>query len=152
MSATTTHAAIDALVSLWTATFADTPVEVYDGAIVTDAKQFQALFVGFDPTDDNGKAVDSRQAWAQMGARRKQEDGTITCSIGTWSGDDSTHDRRVQAAEILSRAEAAHREDITLGGVVQYSNFGENVTLYQTLTDTGNEVLVTFTVSFMSRT
>ena len=86
-----------------------------------------------------------------MGTRRKEETGRITWSVGAWSGDSTTRDRRIQVADILSAAEAAHRADITLGGAVLDSNFGKTVSLFQQITAEGNEVLATFTLYFRSR-
>lgn len=149
MSATTQHAVIEALVALWDGALS---ITVNDGPKLPGDKQYQALWVGYDVINDDGNAVDSAQAWAQMGARRKEETGTVNCSLMAWSGDADTLGRRVQVADALSAAEAAHRADITLGGVVLYSNFGERVQLVQDLTESGNQVACVFTVSFLART
>lgn len=149
MSATTQHAAIAALVTLWDAAL---DIPVHDGPKRIGDKNYQALFVGYDPLNDDDQAVTSQQDWSQLGARRKEETGSIKCCVAAWSGDSETLGRRVQVADILSAAEAAHRADITLGGTVLFSNFGESVSLHQHLTDQGNEVMAVFTVTFKSRT
>lgn len=149
MSATTQHAAIEALVTLWSGALT---IPVHDGPKLIGDKQYQALWVGYDPLNDDDQAVTSTQDWAQMGNRRKEEVGTIKCVVAAWSGDTTTVGRRLQVANILSDAEAAHRADITLGNVVLFSNFGESVSLHQHLTDQGNEVMAVFTVTFLSRT
>lgn len=158
MTATTQHAAIEALVALWTDTLTATwgsesrTVVVHDGPDAVDADEHLGLWVGHNPLDDDSTVVESKQDWSQLGARRKEETGTITCCIGAWSGDSKTTGRRKAAAEVLSAAEALHRADPTLGGVVLMSNFGPSVELHQQLTEQGNDVLVVFTVDFLSRT
>lgn len=160
MTATTQHAAIEALVTAWTGTItvpwgenAETlTVAVHDGPDSVNDDDYIAVWVGHNPLDDESTVVTSKQEWAQLGARRKEETGTIVCCVGAWSGDSSTKNRRVAAASVLSQAEALHRADPTLGGAVLMSNFGESVELHQQLTDEGNEVLVVFTVDFLSRT
>jgi hypothetical protein len=149
MSATTQHAAIEALVSIFGAA---TTYPVWDGPNASEEAEYAAVWVGYDPTTDDGEAVASNQTWAQLGARRKEETGTITCCIGAWSGDTNTTPRRELVASILSNLEAAHRADITLGGVVLDSNFGTTVTLHQALTEGGNEVMALVSVAFRSRT
>jgi hypothetical protein len=148
MSLTTQHAVIEALVRVFTAAIEQ---PVYDGPNYDDSVESAAVWVGYDPTDENAQAVDSAQDWAEVGARAKNETGTITCTAGAWSGDSSTTARRELIAGMLSALEAAHRADVTLGGACLYSNFGDRVTLHQQLTENGNEVLALFTISFMSR-
>jgi hypothetical protein len=148
MTATTQHAAIEALVRIWGDA---TTVPVYDGPNASEEAEFAAVWVGYDPTSDDGEAVTSAQAWAQLGARRKEETGGITCCIGAWSGDSNTAPRRELVASILTDLETAHRADITLGGVVLDSNFGTTVSLHQALTQDGNEVMALVTVQFRSR-
>ena len=148
MSLTTQHAVIEGLVTAFTAAV---EFQVYDGPNFDDSVEGTAVWVGYDPTDENAQAVVTEQEWAEVGARAKNETGTVTCTVGAWSGDPSTTGRREDIAAALSALEAAHRADVTLGGACLYSNFGERVTLHQQLTENGNEVLALFTVSFMSR-
>jgi hypothetical protein len=148
MSLTTQHAVIEGLVAAFTAAVTAT---VHDGPNFDDSVEGLAVWVGYDPTDENAQAVASEQEWAEVGARAKNETGTVTCTAGAWSGDSSTTGRREEVAALLSQLEAAHRADVTLGGACLYSNFGERVTLHQQLTENGNEAIAVFTVSFMSR-
>lgn len=150
MSDTAQHAVIEALVALWGNALDDVPV--YDGPNAIEEAEYAAVWVGYDPTDDNAQAVESGQTWAQIGNRAKNEEGTITCAVCAWSGDTNTTPRRQKVAEILSDLEAALRGDLTLSvGTLIDSNFGERITLHQQLTVDGNEVLALFTVNYRAR-
>lgn len=149
MTATTQHAAIEALVAMWSAAV---DVPVYDGPNAIENAPKGAVWVGYDPTAEDGEAVSTSQDWAELGAqnRSKDETGTITCAAAAWSGDSNTQPRRVAVAQLLTDLETAHRADVTLGGAVMYSNFAAG-NLHQQLTADGNEVLALFTVTFRSR-
>jgi hypothetical protein len=151
MSATVQHEVIEALVDLWTQDEA-IDVPVYDGANTTEEAEFAGVWVGYDPTSDTAEAVESEQSYAEIGSgRRKNEEGLITCSVAAWSGDDTTTKRRQRVAELLSALEASLRADISLGDRLIDSNFGERITLHQTLTPEGNEVFALFTVRYRAR-
>lgn len=148
MSDTAQHAVIEALVALWDDAL---EVPVYDGPNDVEAAEYAAVWVGYDPTDENAQAVEVEQEWASIGASSKNETGTITNAVAAWSGDTQTHERRQQVAQILSELEAALRDDVDLGGVVIHTNFGARITLHQQLTAKGNEVLALFTVTYLAR-
>ena len=154
MTDTAQHTVITALVDLWDGAL---DVPVYDGPNAVEKADFAGLWVGYDPTDDNAQAVEVAQSHPHVGGRSKDEEGTITCAIGAWSGDTDTKPRRERVAEILSKAEAAvratldHPEQVFAGLVVTDLNFGERMTLHQQLTSDGNEVLALFTVRYRAR-
>jgi len=148
MSDTSLNDVIAGLVRAFTAAV---EVPVYDGPNSQDSDEDAAVWVAYDPIDENAEAATAEQDWAEVGARAKDETGSVTCTVGAWSGDSETKANREQVAALLSQLETAHRADVTLGGVCLYSNFGTRTTLHQQLTKRGNEVLALFTVSFFSR-
>jgi hypothetical protein len=149
VSDTAQHAVIEALVDLWNNAL---DVPVYDGPNAVEEAEYAAVWVGYDPTDDNAQAVESSQTWAELGNRAKNEEGTITCAVAAWSGDSTTIKRRQRVAELLSELETALRADLTLSvGTLIDTNFGERITLHQQLTEDGNEVLALFTVDYRAR-
>lgn len=148
MSATTQHAAIEALVTLWDAAL-DSPV--HDGPTVQGDKQYLGLWVGYDPLNEDDQAVIGAQENLYVGGRQREERGSIKCCAAAWSGDTTTEGRRIQIADLLTQIETAWRADITLGGAVLDSSFGSSITLHQRLTTNGNEVFAVFTIDFRSR-
>lgn len=148
MSATAQFAFMAALHTLWDAGL---DVPVHDGPKIVDKSSYTGVWVGHDPFAEDGKVVDTEQDWAQMGNRRKDETGTVTCSIASWSGDTDTIKRTQRVTELLSECEALVRADITLAGVVQFCNVVQTSSLYRQLTDQGNEVVCVFAVSYKAR-
>ena len=148
MSATVQHAVIEYLTDMW-----DAAVEfrVTDGPDMSVHDEPIFLSVGYDPINDDGLAANTRQDYTQIGGRRKAEEGTIRSTVAAWSGDENTRERRRQVADALSQLEAALRNDISLGGLVLWANFGPRVDLNQMITDRGNQVYARFDVTYEAR-
>lgn len=113
MSTSRWPAVVDALVTAATAT----TVETWDGPKTTGVDPLEVIIVGGteDPADDGG---DVDQEWAGLGAKAKDEHGTVTVAVIVQTGDDSVKVNRDRAFVILGLLETAVRADPTLGGVV----------------------------------
>jgi len=141
---------IDALVAAF-----DAVVEtVYDGPQVTKSYPKQFVAVGWDGEEGGGgEAATFSQRWGPLGARRREEDGTITCAAVAWSGDTKTpavRNRREEAFALLAACENALRADPPLGATVRWGEVAGG-SLIQEQTGEGVRVRVPFTVSYVHR-
>lgn len=148
MSATVQHAVIEKLVQMWAAAV-DFPV--FDGPSLSVGDEGMFLMVGYDPIDNDGSAASTRQDYKAIGGRSKAETGTIRSTVTAWSGDSETKPRREKVAAALSDLEAAIRNDISLGGLVLWANFGPGIDLNQMLTTEGNQVYARIDVTYEAR-
>lgn len=148
MSATLQHVVLEKLVEMWKAAL---DVPVYDGPDLSANNDEVFLTVGYDPISNDGDAADTTQDYKQIGGGRKEEVGTIRSTIAAWSGDSDTTERRRRVAEILSAAEDAIRQNISLDGLVLWANFGPRITLNQMLVEKGNQVYARFDVTYTGR-
>src|SRR3546814_45410 len=93
-------AAIDALVTRWTASSALAGVLVLDGPTVIDlTKQQDLVYVGWQPNADNGIAVEMQQEFAHIGGRTRNERFDILCFAESWTGDFDIQARRTRRSE-----------------------------------------------------
>lgn len=106
------------LVEIFTAAL--TTATVYDGfGASEDPGDF--LMVGVDDpnsTDPLAPSAESTQTWAGMGARHRDEEGTLTCVALTWNGDDDTAAARTRVKALMSAVEATITADPNLGGTI----------------------------------
>lgn len=107
---------IDALVKALQASPALSTVKVVDGPLVTDSAAQEWVFVGYDG-DDQGDftTASTRQDWAGIGAKKKNEDITLTCAILVQRGSTDVRACRVRTFGILAAVEDVLRADPSLG-------------------------------------
>lgn len=98
---------------------ADPPVLVLDGLEVVDLSSPRILWVGVeDPDDPSTQGVTATQAWAGLGAMRKDETFQLSCCARAWSGDADTSAVRRTAFELFGAVEDIVRGSANLGGTV----------------------------------
>lgn len=120
MAASRVPATLKRLHELWTSTFAaDKTINVWLGQVAT-GDPTDALWVGWDGNPDgDDQMATSRTAWAGIGAKRRDEDIAIVCSIcvlqgiGSDAGGVQAAIDRVYAQHTV--AEDALRADPSLG-------------------------------------
>ncbi|MFD7978891.1 hypothetical protein [Streptomyces sp. NPDC059071] len=145
---------IDALLEILRAAPELSDVQIIDGPPIEDQSVPDQLIVGWQPGE--GEAATLLQEFAYAGARRRNEEGIVSCWIDCWTGDTDMQLRRRRAFDLLALVENALRasdtspESPTLGGVVQWSQVAAG-TLRQAVTDQGARASVGFTVTYFAR-
>lgn len=144
---------IPALVTAFTAGLPNT-IHVIDGDTVTgDAGTF--LMVGWeDPDNDRATSATGKQDWAGLGARARDEEGTITCLVIAWNGDSDFAAARAALRAATDGVEGLLRADPNLDGAVpglMWTGYGTNTQLRQWLSDQGAVATCTFDVAFKAR-
>jgi hypothetical protein len=129
-------------------------VNVHDGYGLTDDPG-DYLMVGVeDPDGDRATSAEGRQDWAGLGARARDEEGTITCVAMSWNGDASLSDARADAKAITAAVEDHLRADPNLGGIVPgllWIGYGTRTQLIQIQATDGACVMCVFDVAFKAR-
>ena len=162
MATSALPAAIDALVSILTASTAmqaltlpdGRAIKVLDGPPTDDIALDDFLAVGWSGSDD--QAAESVQDFNSAGARTRNEELAIACIIDVWSGDDTFGSVRARAFQILGVVETELRatndspEAPTLNGAVLWAHL-TRTQLRQYFTDQGARVALGFTVSCHAR-
>lgn len=153
MGTTVTFDLIDQLVEQYRAGLPAT-VHVVDGDVVTgDPGVF--LMVGWDdPDNDRATSVTGQQSWAGLGARARDEEGTVTCLVVAWDGNGDLGTARTTARGVTDAVEQLHRADPNLGGTVPgllWTGYGTRTELRQWLSDQGAVVTCTFEIAFKAR-
>lgn len=91
-------------------------VGIVDGPEVSDASADELVVVGFDADPEGDfEAASTTQAWAGIGAKRKNEDIQVTCAILVRSGSTRVKPLRDRVFAIFGIAEAVVRADPSLG-------------------------------------
>lgn len=144
---------LDRLVELFTETLTD--ITVYDGFGVSDDPG-DFLMVGVEDPDMVGAetSADAQQKWAGLGAKSRDEEGTVTCAALSWNGDGDQSAARLRVAEITQALEDVLRADPNLGGVVpglMWTGYGTRTRLIQDQTETGAMALCVFEIAFRAR-
>lgn len=144
---------IDALNDRWTSAL--TGINVIDGTGMTDDPG-DFLMVGVeDPdTDTYADSAESVQSWAGLGARHRDEEGTVTCCALSWNGDANQRAARQAVKATLAAVENDLRSDPNLGGVVPgllWTGFGTRLNLSQIQSETGAAALGFFQIQFKAR-
>lgn len=150
MATSAVPSAIDALLEILRAVPALSEVQVIDGPPVGDMSDQDLVAVGWAPEGD--LAAETAQDFAYAGARRRDEDFTISGWIDSWSGDSDVRVCRLRVFELLAVVEASLRatdsapEAPTLNGAVQWAHLTRGV-LHQSNTDQGVRAGLGFTVT-----
>ncbi|WP_406168885.1 hypothetical protein [Streptomyces sp. NBC_00996] len=91
-------------------------VKVVDGPEVSDTAATEFVVVGFDgDSEGEYEAASTTQAWAGIGAKKKNEDIQITCAVLVRKGSPAVKGLRDRVFEIFAEVEAVVRADPALG-------------------------------------
>ena len=106
---------IDALVAALQASSDLSGVNIVDGPLVSNSAANEWVFVGYDG-DPGGEfqATSTQQDWAGLGAKAKNEEISLTCSVLVRSGSTSVKPLRDRAFQIFASVEAVLRADPAL--------------------------------------
>lgn len=152
MDTSVTYALLDRLVELYAAGL--TEVHVVDGDTVSgDVGTW--LMVGWDdPDNDRATAATGTQSWAGLGAKARDEEGTVTCLVVVTRGDNKLKDARATVKAVSAGIEGIHRADPNLGGTVpglMWTGYGTRTEIRQWLSTEGAVVTCTFEIAFRAR-
>lgn len=129
-------------------------VNVFDGYGITDDPG-DYLMVGVeDPDSDRATSAEARQEWAGLGARARDEEGTVTCIAMSWNGDADLSAARAAAKATTVAVENHLRSDPNLGGTVPgllWTGYGTRTQLIQLQATDGACVICVFDVAFKAR-
>jgi len=142
---------IDAMVSDFGALPALADVTVSDGLALTN-EIGTYLWVGVDDPDGMKTAsADADQAWPHATAQARNEEGGITLSVESITGDGNPKDVRDEVYRVAGAIQTRLRESKTLGvpGVLWLSF--ANHRLEQGQTRDGAVALLTFRITFTAR-
>jgi hypothetical protein len=154
MATSRVPAAIDALVSILGAAPGLDGVSVIDGPPTVDQADADYLYVGWQPEGET--AAELTQDFNAAGARTRDEEFTIRCTIDCWTGDSDVATVRARAFELLGvvedtiRASGAQPAAPTLGGAVLWAHLTQGL-LQQANTDQGVRARLWFSVSCRAR-
>jgi hypothetical protein len=155
MTTSAVHAAINALVVRFETAPALDGVRVIDGPPPsTNFSEPDRLYVGWAPGAE--QAAELQQSFASAGARRRDEDGAISCYVETRAGDEDMALCRARVFELLAvvedelRATAAAPDAPTLGGTVLWSELTTGSLIQEQGPDGALAGLV-FTVAYRAR-
>jgi hypothetical protein len=156
VSASRVHDAITALVAALGGTASVTAlVTVYDGPVITGDTPETAVFVGYDadPGGPMAAVANWTQAWAALGAQRKDEQFDVLCAIVSWSGDVDVPTRRAAAVAALQVVGDTLRAAVNIGlGLPQPTIAAFTVGgLFQEQGPNGLQVRIPFTVTVKTR-
>lgn len=116
MASSRVPALIDALVPALQASADLGTVKVVDGPLVSDSAAQEWVFVGYDGDEDGDFATaTAQQEWAGLGAKKKNEEITLTCAILVQRGSTDVRSCRVRTYEVFAAVEAVLRADPSLG-------------------------------------
>jgi len=128
---------------------------VYDGYGKTDEVAGDYVMVGIeDPDSDRATSAEARQDWAGLGARARNEEGTVTCLALSWNGNDDLAQARAAVKATTGAIEDYLRADPDLGGVVPgllWTGYGTRTQLIQIQATDGACVICVFEVAFKAR-
>lgn len=162
---TATSALFDAigyLVTAATTAFPD-PAQVVEGFMLSDPQLTPTtrIWIGYDPTNDAVAGADATQEFATINnARSRDETGTITCAIESWTGDADNQAATVRAncKALLSTFELLLRGspltgpgDTTMGGAVKWSQVTGPIEFFYDSDDNGLIGRVIFHVQYYQR-
>jgi hypothetical protein len=131
-----------------------TGLDVKDGPDDVETSTKDMLLVGVrldDQADEFIGDITFEQSVPYIGVRWKEEKADVPCSILVWSGDRKARPRRSKALDYLAACEAAHRADLSLGDLVEDSEFANTGRVVYLPGEKGNLCVLTFTVTYRAR-
>ena len=143
---------IDAIVTALRAAQSLSGVTIYDGIEIDSSDPTNWISIGHDGTEDGEVvAANLRNEYKTLGAKSMFEDGSINCTLSSWTGETNLSACRVSAYDILSKVDTVIRTDPSFGGVVLYSGL-ENHTPTYLQTNQGAAVQINFTIYYKAKT
>ena len=144
---------VGALVTTLDAALAD--VNVFDGFPPSDDPT-DYVMVGVGNPDNEGRetSVEAEQSWAGLGARARDEAGSVTCVAVGWSGDTALSPLRTRMKALTTTIENTLRADPNLGGTVpglQWVGYGTRTQLEQYQASDGACLMCVFDIAFKAR-
>lgn len=143
---------IDAVITALRAASSLSGVRIYDGIEVDSSDPTNWISIGHDGTED-GEVVmaNVRNEYKALGAKSMFEDGSLNCSLVSWSGDTDLSTCRIGAYALLDAVDTVIRTDPSFGGVVLYSGLDSNSPMYMQ-TNQGSAVQINFSIVYRART
>lgn len=126
-------------------------VQVVDGPQVNSDPSTEWLFVGYDGAEGSefAEGATAEQTLLTF-SKGKAESPEIKCSAVVVRGDTEMPSARQRAFAIMSAAEDALRNNMTLGGLVMHA-YVSTITYIPTQTDRGAKARVWFTVTYQAQ-
>lgn len=152
MAGTAVLDVIDALVEQYGT--AVTTATVYDGVGASnDPGDFIMVGVSDPDSDQAPNSAETTSEWAGLGAKRGDEEGTVSCCVMSWNGEaEGLAEARAKVRTMLDTIAAVHVADPTLGiGPVMWTRFGSRGSTTQLQSDLGSMVLHYFEIAFKAR-
>ena len=126
-------------------------IRVFDGLEIDNTYVGDFISIGCDNVDSDEIINGSfRQEYKQLGAVTKFEYGTVNCLLASTDGTVDTASRRTQALTLLAAVENVIRADVSLGGIVIWSDFATGqMSTRQTAQGVG--VLINFQITYQAK-
>ncbi|MFJ9114479.1 hypothetical protein ACIRJO_02905 [Streptomyces sp. NPDC102394] len=91
-------------------------VQIVDGPEISDSSAGEMVVVGFDADPEGDyEAASTTQAWAGIGAKKKNEDIQVTCAVLVRKGSTAVKPLRDRVFAIFAEVETVVRADPSLG-------------------------------------
>jgi hypothetical protein len=143
---------IDAIVAALRAAPSLSTATIYDGIEIDSSDPTNWISIGHDGSEDGEVvAANLRNEYKQLGAKSMFEDGSINCTLSSWTGDTKLSTCRTSAYALLSAVDTVIRTDPSFGGVVLYSGLESHTPTY-VQTSQGAGVQINFTIYYKART
>ena len=153
MGTTVVFDLVDRLVEIFREQLSE--VNVYDGTGNSDDPGDYLMVGVSDPDNDRPQIVESRQSWAGLGARARDEEGAVACVALSWNGKpEGAAEARAKVKAITEKVEQVLRSDPSLGGTVpglQWTGYGSNASADLVEADDGTALLWRFEIAFKAR-
>lgn len=143
---------IDAIVTALRAAQSLSGVTIYDGIEIDSSDPLNWISIGHDGTEDGEVvAANLRNEYKTLGAKSMFEEGSVNCTLSSWTGETNLSACRVSAYDLLSKIDTVIRTDPSFGGVVLYSGL-ENHTPTYLQTNQGAAVQINFSIYYKAKT
>lgn len=143
---------IDAIVAALRAAPSLSTATIYDGIEIDSSDPTNWISIGHDGSEDGEVvAANLRNEYKQLGAKSMFEDGSVNCTLSSWTGDTNLSVCRTSAYALLSAVDTVIRTDPSFGGVVLYSGLESHTPTY-VQTSQGAAVQINFTIYYKART
>jgi hypothetical protein len=124
-------------------------VSVFSGPKPTADPAQEYVTVAYDP--EGGPGVLTDQEVSDMGNRWIEEEGSVTCQIVCWSGEDDTAALLARADDLLDLIDAGLVANPTLSGILSSGNYARVLgrsSMTPVSDQAGVRVSLAFTVSY----
>jgi hypothetical protein len=143
---------VDAIVTALRSAASLTGVTIYDGIEIDSSDPTNWISIGHDGTEDGEViAATVRNEYKALGAKSMFENGSINCTLVSWTGDTNLSTCRIGAYALLDAVDTVIRTDPSFGGVVLYSGLDNNSPSYLQ-TQAGSGVQINFTITYRAKT